>query len=190
MILPRLSLALLLPALLGACGDKSTGDDSAAGDGGAGETPCADPAYNPLVGTCAETFLADCFDPAGECDGSVDMSNGSTSFTWANGASVETSVDASVPTSPVVTSTLRASNGTVCAIGVTRSNYASCAAQTVYTRQADGAIQIWCSQNDGTLEVVCPGGEGIEITASQSAQANECGYGSDAGPCTLSGLGG
>ncbi|MCK6507035.1 hypothetical protein L6R53_27285 [Myxococcota bacterium] len=187
--LPSVLLACSLPTLLlaSACGDKD-GDDTSGGgaDGGAtSASPCADPEYNALAGTCAETFFAGCFDPAGECDGTVDIASGSTTLTWANGATVETTIDYSVPTSPVANTTITSSSGAVCATGVTKTNFGGCASQTTYTRTSDGAIQIWCTQNDGSMEVVCPGGEGITVTAAQARAAGECAYGSEAEPCVI-----
>lgn len=182
-------LVCTLPTLVlaGACGDKD-GDDTSGGGGDGGATaasPCADPEYNALAGTCAESFFAGCFDPAGECDGEVDLTSGNTTLSWANGATVETTIDYSVPTSPVANTTITSSSGVVCATGVTRTNHGGCASQTTYTRASDGEIQIWCSQTDGSLEVVCPGGEGINITAAQARAAGECAYGSEAEPCVI-----
>lgn len=188
-----LGLAGLLA--LGACGDKDDGDGSSDGesnggastsDGGSGEGDCSDPDVNVFAGTCVETFLAGCFDPSGACEGTIDMTTGSTTMTWANGATIETEVDTSNPTSPSVTTSIYASDGTLCAVGESQNGVGGCASQTVYERQSDGATQTWCIQADGSMEVSCSDGTSVSVSASEAEAANSCGFASDAEPCEFS----
>lgn len=168
-----------------ACGDEdqdSAGDGG--GDGGAAAGDCSDPSVNAFADTCVETFLADCFDPAGECDGTIDLSTGETSLTWANGASVETTVGTGMP--PAVNTTITSSSGTVCATGVSSNGTGGCASQTVYTRASDGAQQTWCIQADSSMVVSCPGGETVNVTAAQAQSSNSCGFAGGGEPCTMS----
>lgn len=188
----KIHTVLLLTLALSACGDKdgddtSTGDGgSSSGDGGAASGDCADPSVNAFAGTCVETFMAGCFDPAGECDGTVDMATGSTSLAWENGASVQSEVDSSNPASPSVETTISGSDGTVCAIGTSQYNAGGCASRTVYVRQSDGAEQVWCIQADGSMEVTCSDGGSVSVTAAQAQTANSCGFAGSGEPCDIS----
>ena len=178
---------LLTLGLLGAaCGDKDDsggGGDGGGGDGGSAGSDCSDPSVNPFAGTCVETFLADCFDPAGECDGTIDMATGETTMTWSNGASVQTEVGGGTP--PTVTTTITGSSGAVCATGTSSYGTGGCASQTVYVREGDGAQQTWCIAADGGMTVSCPGGETVTVTAAQAQAANQCGMAGSGEPCVF-----
>lgn len=172
------TLFLAMGLTLGvACGESDKGDDDTA----SGE--CGDPDYNPYAGTCVESFMAACFDPSGECDGTYDLT-GNTTLTWENGAQVVSEVGVS-GTSAVVITTLYASSGTECAVGETTQGAGGCFSQTVYTRTSDGATQTWCTQEDGSVSVTCDDGSTVDVDASQSTAAEECQYGSDAGACEV-----
>jgi hypothetical protein len=107
---------LMLTAALGlllapGCGSDDKDEDSGAAD-------CDDPDSNPYAGTCVETYLADCWDPSGECEGVIETTTGNSSFTWENGASMTTEVTIS-GTSAVVLTTLYNSGGVECAVAET-----------------------------------------------------------------------
>ena len=172
---------LLLPLLLAlACGDKD--DDDSAAPAGATSGDCSDADYNPYAGSCVESYLADCFDPAGECNG-VATATGDVTLDWDSGASVQTTVDYSDPTNPGALTTLYSSSGEVCAEGVSSNNTGGCASLTVYTRP-DGATQEYCSQSDGSVTVTCDDGSTVEVSSSESSGAEQCQYG-DAEACTV-----
>lgn len=144
---------------------------------------CDNPDYNPWSGTCVETFVADCFDPEGTCDGTIDMSSGATSFVWANGASV----DSEVGGMGYVT-TLTNSGGSVCATAETplMPGQGDCFSTTTYTRTSDGAQMSFCIYQDQSMDVTCPDGTTHSATAEQQQAANECQYGSGSGePCNV-----
>ncbi|MCB9777738.1 MAG: hypothetical protein H6742_04170 [Alphaproteobacteria bacterium] len=174
--------AALCTLPLVACGDKDGDSGGSAATGG-----CDDPDYNPMAGTCVYDFMADCFDPSGECTGEIDATTGATDFTWENGASVTSDIDYTDPTSPVVITTLTASSGSVCAVGETvTSPSGECFSTTTYTRNGDGAQQVWCIKADGSYTITCPGGETVDVSASAAAAVSECQYSGgdgDAGEC-------
>lgn len=148
------------------------------------EADCGDSAYNPWAGTCVETFHADCWDPEGTCNGTVELT-GATYLEWENGAAVDVTLDfASDPFNPGAITDLIASDGTVCSTGVSRNNEMGCASRTVYTRVSDGATMVFCIQADQSMEVTCPDGSTVSATAAQSEGAQTCQYG-DAEPCTI-----
>lgn len=177
--------ALALGLTLG-CGDKDDADSGGSADGADGTTAatgdCSDADYNPYAGTCVESFLADCFDPSGACDG-VATATGDVTLEWASGATVETTVDYSDPLNPGANTTITSSTGEICATGVTQSNASGCASLTVYTRP-DGATQQYCSQSDGSTTVTCDDGTTVAVSSSQSSGAEQCQYG-DAEACTV-----
>lgn len=164
-----------------ACGGK---DEATSADTDAPATgECSDASYNPLAGTCVETFLADCFDPSGACEGSFDIMGNGT-LMWDNGATVETSLDLSNPMSPASLTELISSTGAVCAEGRSENNVGGCASQTVY-RRPDGATQTWCIQMDGSYSITCDDGTTVSVSAAQAGAIQTCQYGSDAGPCSV-----
>jgi hypothetical protein len=138
---------------------------------------CDNPDYNPWLGTCVETFVADCFDPAGACDGVVDQSNGSTSFTWDNGAAVQTEISGMNNVTELISS-----SGSVCAVGETPlMPGGACFSTTTYTRSSDGAQMTFCIYEDQSMDVTCPDGSTHSATAEQQQGASECQYGSGSG---------
>lgn len=166
------SVMVVLSLTLMAC---DGGEDDATVD----PTPsCDNPDYNPWAGTCVETFAADCFDPEGACEGVIDTSTGSTSFTWANGASVDSEI-----AGMGYETTLTASNGTVCATAETplMPGQGDCFSTTTYTRASDGAQMTFCIYQDQSMDVTCPDGSVHSSTAEQQQAANECQYGSGSG---------
>jgi hypothetical protein len=170
----------MMVLFVGCSGDKT--DDTT--DPAPVEADCSDPAYNPWAGTCVETFNADCWDPTGTCDGTIELT-GSTSLVWENGAAVEVSIDFSGgdPFNPGALTDIIASDGTICSSGVSRNNEEGCASRTVYTR-ADNATLTICIQADQSMTVTCPDGSTLSATADQQQGANACQYG-DAEPCTF-----
>lgn len=142
---------------------------------------CDDPGYNPWAGTCVETFLADCFDPEGECTGQTDAM-GNVLLTWENGAYLETTTDFSNPSDPTITTVLYSSAGDLCAQGDTQVNVGGCASLTIYQRP-DGATQRWCIYADGSTEVTCDDGSTIAVTAEEAERGDACSEYSD---CTMS----
>lgn len=179
---------ILLTALALGCGGSTAADDSDS-DVNATDTvdpavegECDDPAQNPFAGTCVETFLAGCFDPSGACVGETDGA-GNTTLTWENGASVVTTIEMDGMDVSVLTD-LVASDGAVCAEGMTENGVGGCASRTVYVRP-DGAQQTWCFGNDGSYAVTCDDGTTIDVSAAQSEAVQECQYGSDAEPCEM-----
>lgn len=147
-------------------GDSKPDDDSSTDDE---VTACEDPAQNPFAGTCVETFLAGCFDPSGDCTYAQQGAN--VILTWENGATVETAAGRTT------TTTLTASDGTVCATGTTVVGAGDCFAQTTYVRASDSAEQVWCTYQDGSFDVQCPDGSTVSVTAEESSSANSCQYG-------------
>jgi hypothetical protein len=166
---------------LAACGDDPSADATPSTSSPTSTDPststaadgCADPSQNPFAGTCVETFLADCFDPVGEC--TYVQSGANVDVTWSNGASVQT--EAGLTT----TTTLTASNGTVCAVGTTEVMQGDCFALTTYERP-DGATQSWCFYQDGSFDVRCDDGTEIAVAAGDAAGAQSCAYGNSE-PC-------
>ncbi len=120
-----------------------------------------------------EDFLADCFDPVGEC--TYTQAGANVDIEWANGASVQT--EAGLTT----TTTLTASNGAVCAVGTTEVMQGDCFALTTYERP-DGATQSWCFYQDGSFDVRCDDGTEIAVAAGASTTAQSCAYGNSE-PC-------
>lgn len=173
-----LSMLLLFVACSGDSEEKTSTTEPV-------EADCSNPAYNPWAGSCVETFNADCWDPEGACEGTVELT-GSTTLVWDNGAAVEVSLDfASDPFNPGAITDLVASDGTVCATGESRNNELDCASRTVYVRTSDNAEMVFCIQADGAMDVTCPDGSVVSATAEESEGANACQYG-DAEPCTIS----
>lgn len=160
------------------CGSDDKDEDSGAAD-------CDDPASNPYAGTCVETYLADCWDPSGECDGVVDPTTGSTSFTWENGAAMTSEVTIS-GTSAVVLTTLYNSGGVECAVAETIQGGGGCFAETTYTRTADGATQTYCTQEDGSLSVTCDDGSTVDVSSAEADAASTCQAGGDTQECSTS----
>lgn len=173
-------LPLLTLFILG-CGDgkDSDTDEDTWSDSG----DCSDPEYNPFHGTCVETFLAACFDPAGSCDGEVDAM-GATLLEWENGATVETQLDPDNPMSLTMVTEIHSSGGDLCATGRSQNSASGCASQTVYERP-DGATQTWCFQNDGSYVVTCDDGTNVDVPAAGAGAAEACQYGSDAEACDV-----
>lgn len=172
---------LMLTAALGlsfapGCGSDDKDDDSAAAD-------CDDPDSNPYAGTCVETYLADCWDPSGECEGVIETTTGNSSYTWENGAQMTTEVTIS-GTSAVVLTTLYNSGGVECAVAETLQGAGGCFSQTTYTRTADGATQTYCTQEDGSLSVTCDDGSTVDVSAAESDAAGACESGGDAQECS------
>ncbi len=153
-----------------ACGDGSgSGDTSTTPPpSSTGTAACSDPSANPLSGTCVETFLAGCFDPAGACTSAQTGLN--STLTWDNGASVTTQAGMTT------TTTISASDGTECATGLTEINVDGCFSETTY-RRPDGATQTWCFHQDTSFEVTCDDGTVIPVAAGQSDSATSCQYG-------------
>jgi len=172
------SVLVILPCLLIACGG---GDDE--GDDTPTSSDCSDPNYNPWSGTCVETFHADCFDPEGECTGEFDQATGDTTLEWANGATVETSVNFATFGA---TTEIYGSDGTLCSTGESQNNAGGCASQTVYTR-ADGSTMTYCIQADGAMDVTCPDGSTHSVSSAEQQAASQCQYG-DGEACTIEGL--
>lgn len=106
----ELGAALSLTLATG-CGSDDKDEDSGAAD-------CDDPSSNPYAGTCVETYLSDCWDPSGECEGVIETTTGNSSFTWENGAQMTTEVTVS-GTSAAVLTTLYNSGGVECAVAET-----------------------------------------------------------------------
>jgi len=172
-------MVMVTVALMGvACGGDS--DDETATD----PTPsCDNPDYNPWLGTCVETFAADCFDPAGACEGVIDMSSGQSTFTWDNGAMVDNAQEGMNFETRLISS-----SGDVCAVGETplMPGQGDCFSTTTYTRASDGAQMSFCIYQDGAMDVTCPDGSVHSATSEQQAAANECQYGSGSGEaCTV-----
>lgn len=130
---------------------------------------CRDPEVNPWAGTCVETYLAGCFDPTGSCTGERQGVMGLI-MTWENGATVEQSG---------LTTTLTASNGTVCATAVTSvTPVGDCFSTTTYTDDGGDEMQ-YCIHADGSMGITCADGSSFEITAeeAQSPSGQSCQYG-------------
>ncbi len=181
-------LSLLALALTAACFDKgddsgSSADGTDGADGAAASGDCGDSSYNPYAGTCVETFMADCFDPSGECEG-VATATGDVTLEWANGANAVTTTDYSDVSNIQIRTVLTASNGTECAVGITTTNTGGCYSQTVYTRSSDGGTQTYCTQADGSVTVTCDDGSTVDVSSSQSSGAEQCQYG-DAEACDV-----
>jgi hypothetical protein len=174
--------AWLVVGALGCAGDKA---DETEPTETAPAADCADPDYNPWAGSCVDTFVVDCWDPEGSCDGTVELT-GATTLAWENGALVEVTVDYTNPFDPTVLTDLIASDGSVCSSGVSTNNIDGCASRTIYTRTSDGAVMTFCAQLDGSVAVTCPDGTVVSATAAESEAANSCQYG-DAETCTITG---
>jgi len=173
------ALGLALVACSGDGKDDETPDD---GSTPAGAVDCADPAANPWSGTCVETFMADCFDPSGPCDITI-AATGATDLVWENGAAVVSAT--TFDGGGVATETdYIASDGTVCATGITRLMDAGCDSRSVLTRGSDGAVMEYCLFQDGSMDVTCPDGSTASASSDESAGASACQYG-DAEACTL-----
>lgn len=170
-----LGAALSLTLATG-CGSDDKDEDSGAAD-------CDDPSSNPYAGTCVETYLADCWDPSGECEGVIETTTGNSSFTWENGAQMTTEVTVS-GTSAAVLTTLYNSGGVECAVAETVQGGGGCFSQTTYTRTADGATQTYCTQEDGSVTVTCDDGSTVDVSSGQSAAAEECQAGGGSQECS------
>jgi hypothetical protein len=160
--------ALPLLSLL-ACGGGGDDDDVAG--------TCADPEVNPFAGTCVSDAFADCFDPAGACEGTYDMT-GSTTLTWENGAQVVGSVSGTTATTQLL-----ASDGTVCAEAVSTYNTGDCQSETVYTLSSGQSLR-WCINAD-SWTVTCPDGTAFDMPVVTDPSAMSCAYGEEAEPCTM-----
>jgi hypothetical protein len=165
----RLTLSALPLLALLACGDGDEGDDVAG--------TCADPDVNPFAGTCISDAFADCFDPAGTCEGTYDMT-GATTLTWENGAQAVSSVSGTTATTQLL-----ASDGTVCAEAVSTVNANGCQSETVYTLSSGQSIR-WCINAD-EWSVTCPDGSTFEMPSVTDPSAMSCAYGEEAEPCTM-----
>jgi hypothetical protein len=176
-------MAALGLALVACSGDGKEEENEEPSGTNPGAVDCADPASNPWSGTCVETFMADCFDPSGVCDITIGAT-GATDLSWDNGASVVSTT--TFDGSGVVTETdYIASDGTVCATGITRLMDGGCDSRSVLTRGSDGAVMEYCLFQDGSMDVTCPDGSTASASADESAAAGACQYGDDAGACTL-----
>ncbi len=171
-----------------ACGDDASGPATGPGsttdpgtDGPTGSAEgglCSDPAVNPFLGTCIETFLADCFVPTGEC--TTTESGLSFTFTWENGASM--SFD-------LLSVEISGESG-VCATGTVDMGGGDCVSRTTYTRTTDGATQVWCMHADGSATVTCDDDSATTYTSAEFAAGGACGFASgDAGTCDPPALG-
>lgn len=151
------------------------------------QVDCTDPAENPYAGTCVESFIVDCFDPAGACVGEV--SQAGVDLTWANGAEVLNTIDTSNPYSPRTSTEIVGSTGAVCATGLTVTNAtdqtAECYSETTYTRAGDGARLTFCTRLDTSQRVTCDDGSSFEVDSQAAGGASVCQYGSEAGACEI-----
>jgi hypothetical protein len=163
--------------LLIACGGSKDGEDSSAV---AASGTCADPATNPYAGSCVETYLAGCFDPSGPCEGQVSLT-GEVDLTWSNGASVNSELEGLG-----VSTTVTSSSGATCATATMAIMAGSCASETVYVREGDGATLGFCSGLDGSLTVTCPDGSSFAISAIEAASGQACQFATgDAEACSM-----
>ncbi len=154
-------------------GGAGGGSSTSTGTGGAAPVDCANPAENPILGTCYATFFA-CFAPTGTCTFAIKQNPGSADqdYTWSDGSAAKVSIKQDA----TGTITFTGKGGAACVNGTIddKSKAGGDTTSTLQTAADPNATLLVVAHKDDSIDITCPDKTTIKIPAEKHHAFTVC----------------